>query len=187
MGLIATSLFAVPTDKAHAWSKNLVSCKSHALGSGKPHLYATGSGVTSWYGKAIDESSPLWWRAGVRGGFKRGVGEAWHQTYITRAYCLDDWFGRAVYSKCSPDGFYSSSTQIRLNSRTIETVKKFTAWQVKYIIVHEFGHILGLGHTSYTCGVSIMTRDARDLNDPRCASKTPPWNDDMKGYRALYG
>lgn len=75
---------------------------------------------------------------------------------------------------------------MNMNSRTIESVDSLTAWQVKFIYIHEFGHLLGLGHTSYGCGTAIMASDA-NVGNPSCSTTSPPWSDDIKGYHHIYG
>lgn len=181
--LFAATSIVGPASSARSWAQT--GCRSVALSNGLPHTYDFGGGITGWYSQTINQSSILWWRAGVRGGFKPGASNYWDQIHMTRASFVDNWWARASWT-CGGDGFYSATQQIKFNSRRIEDEDHLTAWHVKHIIVHEFGHILGLDHTPYGCGVSVMKSDA-NVGDRSCSAQTPPWSDDMKGYHALYG
>lgn len=177
--ILGWSVLHSPTS-AQAWST--WGCKSVALSSGLPHRYATTRGMTPWYAQTLDETAPYWWRAGVRGGFQRGVTNAWNQTYVSRASYVAGDLAWAVITGCGPDGLHNNSQELRLNARTLDGQPKYF---VRNVIIHEFGHILGLGHAEYPCGVAVMASGIG--TGSTCESPPPPWSDDMKGYRALYG
>lgn len=69
MAYLATVVVAIAALGAHvapeAEAYSVTGCKSSNLAAGTADTYATGSGMTSWYGKTLDQAAPQWWRKGV--------------------------------------------------------------------------------------------------------------------------
>lgn len=79
-------------------------------------------------------------------------------------------------------GGWFSSRNLYINDRKMGPLP---TWQDRFILIHEFGHVLGLGHTVNGCWVSIMRGDAV-TGDAGCSSANPPWWDDVDGFNYIY-
>lgn len=178
IGMLTSAIGAWGASPAEAYS--FTGCKSRNLANNVPDNYATGVGMTPWYGTVLDDAAPSWWRKGVRGGFKRGAD---YEILVSRAHYAHEYWMQTRWT-CS--GGWKIYRTMTVNASTIEDRDHLAAWQVRFIFVHEFGHLVGLNHTSYGCGVSIMRSDSNAGNSS-CSSQSPPWSDDMAGYHALYG
>lgn len=89
---------------------------------------------------------------------------------LTAKSFTDTWYG--YYQKCGGTCFYG-----RLNSRTISRDASNVSNFITSVTVHEYGHALGLSHTSST---SIMNT-GRNRN-----SMTSPSSSDVINVRAVY-
>ncbi|WP_130865777.1 zinc metalloprotease [Acidipropionibacterium timonense] len=177
MCMAMASILLSSPGTAHAYA--LTGCKSTNLSRKLPDYYATGIGMTVWYSDVLDQSTIHWWRNGVSGGFKRSAN---YDILVKREPVGGAGYWMMSYWSCDIFG-HMHARSITVNSKTTDGLE---AWKIKYIFIHEFGHQLGLAHTDYGCGVSIM-RGNSNAEGAQCPGSFPPWSDDLKGYHHIYG
>ncbi len=174
--LMLVSLMVAPVPQARAYT--FTGCKSWRLDGGQAELYRKGNGINSYYSGVIDNAATKWNPKLKRGSFQ-GVSSG-GSLVIERYSYVQGWFALASWNCVG--GSYSGSTGIALNSRTMDPL---ASWQDRYVLIHEFGHIVGLNHSSSGCGVAVMRSDAV-TGDSSCSGGNPPWSDDINGAHARY-
>lgn len=174
--LLSPFLLVTYTPSASAYS--FTGCRSGRFAGSMNELYWKGNGITPYYSGVIDTAAGRWNAQDIPGDFQ-SVGSS-GTVIIERYSYTQGWYALTSWN-CN-SGYYSGPVGVALNSRTMDGL---AYWQDKFVLIHELGHIEGLGHTDAGCGVSIMRGDAL-TGDPGCASADPPWYDDVNGARALY-
>lgn len=179
--VIGVSSIVAP-QSASAFS--VTGCKNLSLSQGYSvhYIHSPTNAPTVWK-TALSDASTAWWRAGVRGSFGPATSGNYSMVVQTANF-VEGYLGQASWV-CGWNGFHLAgyNLYVRFNLRTTGSM---SAWQRRYIAVHELGHIIGVDHTPWGCGVSIMKSNS-NVQDPACANLTPPWSDDIKGYHYLYG
>lgn len=133
--------------------------------------------MTSYYTARITEAIGAWNSRSIPVTLWNHSGTTPAQVQIWDAsYSWPAW-AQVVYS-CSGGYFTNNSVRMEINTRTMATL---TTKEDRFVIIHEFGHALSLGHTTLGCGVSIMRSNA----NVGC-SGSPPWPDDVAGVNAKY-
>ena len=101
---------------------------------------------------------------------------------IERRSFTHGWYALASWT-CGSNGYFNGGSRaMALNSRTMDPL---ATWQDRFVIIHEFGHLMGLAHVPGGCNVAIMRSDAM-TGTASCSSADPPFYDDVNGMNARY-
>lgn len=165
----------LPEAKAY----NLNGCASPRLANDETEYYRTDDGIGTYYDWVVDRAAAAWNSESVPGSLRRTSGGA--QIVVNRYAFGYDWYAVTTWA-CTSRGWYYGARYIDLNASAMDRV---ATWQDRFLVIHEFGHAMGLAHTNRVCGDSIMRSDAQ-VGNPNCAGSSPPWRDDVRGMNARY-
>lgn len=171
-----TFTVTVPASPAEAASSG---CRSRNLAAGVQDTYYKDPSLATYYASVVDTAAGKWNSVAVPGELRYAGSSADIKvvkgSYAYSAYAVSYW-------TCGSGYYNSGSRRMEINSRTMGNL---LSWQDRFVVIHEFGHLMGLAHTNYGCGVSIMRGDAV-TGDSGCASGNPPWSDDINSMNAIY-
>lgn len=159
MRKLATSLLAVglvacflsgSTQPAQAYA--LLGCKSVAIEANNTE-YHNKVGLSSSFSSAVSSAASAWNSKPVNGYLASGSNgytiAQGNYAWPAGRYALTSW-------TCSAGGYFSGRA-IALHTTNMGAL---STENKKKVVVHEFGHAMGLDHTSLACGLSIMLSNA---------------------------
>ncbi len=160
-----TRLALIPVICALFLSASLAS--AHRLGGQFPHTPGTwlyiGYTRSGGYDTPVVNAANSWQATPTRVVvFPESIASSEADFYTQ--YRSDSWWGLAVIHPCSGVGCSYRWSDLYLNSRTLATESDFTRQKVA---AHEFGHGLGLAHTTDSWYTSIMKQGYLSYNTPQ--------------------
>lgn len=163
---------------AQAYTKE--NCRSSAISGNGTDYYRTGNGITSYYSTTITTAAGKWNSTSSPGSLAKVTSGG--QIVIERYYYSYQWYALSSWT-CSSSGYFTGNRGMALNSRTMDP---FASWQDRFVIIHEFGHLMGLGHENGLAACKAVMKSDAHTGTSSCSSTNPPYTNDVDGMNAIY-